>query len=136
METNLEVIPSFLLEGIRLNLLIKDLVIFNVLSLVAAIILFLLGRSLIDAVSISLLIFCALLLISGGAIGFWLSSVSFERLQNFFGGKKESTQGQEKKKNEKRKQKLEQVNTGKRIILIGLILFGESLLISLVFILL
>ena len=118
-----------------MNLLIRDLVIFNVFSLLTALALFFFGRTLIDGIFISLLFFCALLLISGGAIGFLFSSVSFERIQKFFRGRKEEKQEQEKKKTEKKEQRLEQLNVGKRIILIGLILLGESLLISLVFIL-
>lgn len=99
-------------------------------------ILFLAGWSLINALSISLLMICAILLIFGSALGFFLTSSSFDALLERF-GKRE--RGEEESEVEKRRPKVqtraelrsEQIDFGKRMIFVGLILLGESLLISL-----
>jgi hypothetical protein len=118
------------------NLFLKDLLAFNGIAVVITLILFGLGWSIMDAIFISLLALCALLLIAGGVIGFLLSSVSFGTLMKYFrrGGQKEEPSGEmhDKEQDRKNKEKREQVNTGKMMVIIGLVLFGESLLISLI----
>jgi hypothetical protein len=120
------------------NLFIKDLLAFNGIVIVIALILFGLGRTIMEAIFISLLSICALLLIGGGALGFLLSSVSFDSLLKHFrigregdGEKDEEELHNTSKQKSSDKEKREQVNMGKRMVIIGIILLGESLLISL-----
>lgn len=129
--------PGFLcIEGAMANLLLRDLAVVNVVGLGLTAILFLAGWSLINALSISLLMICAILLIFGSALGFFLTSSSFDALLERF-GKRE--RGEEESEVEKRRPKVqtraelrsEQIDFGKRMIFVGLILLGESLLISL-----
>lgn len=120
-----------------MNLFLKDLLLFNGIAILLALLLYWLGRPIIDAVFISFLGICALLLIAGGVIGFFLSSISFEALTKYLGtgrGKDETSggvRGTAEEKKAKEGEKREQVNTGKRMVFIGLTLFAESLLISL-----
>jgi len=110
----------------------------NVVAIVLALILLGIGWSPINAISISYLILCALLLIFGGALGFFLSSVSFDTLIKFFSrsGKKEESEIEKRQPRSKAKaeERREQINLGKRMIIAGLVLLCESLLISLIFI--
>jgi hypothetical protein len=122
------------------NILFRDLAIANVAALALAVVLFGIGWSPMNAISISLLIFSAILLVFGGALGFFLSSASFDWLSKLF---RRSEKREEESEVEKRRPKIqtkaeerkEQVNAGKRFIFIGLILLGESLLLSLVYML-
>jgi len=127
-------------ERVMANLLLRDLAIANVVALALAVVLFGIGWSLINAISISLLVLCAILLIFGGALGFFLSSSSFDWLLKIF---RISEKQEEESEAEKRRPKIktkaeerkEQVDAGKRIIFIGFIMLGESLILSLVYIL-
>lgn len=120
------------------NLLIRELVIANALAAALSIVLYMIGWSAINAVSLSLLVLCGLFLILGGALGFFLSSISFHSLLRFFrgGAKKEEESEIERRRPElktKGEEERGQINTGKRLIIAGLVLMGELLLISLVY---
>jgi len=118
------------------NLLLRELLIFNAIALLTAFIIFLIGWDLINAIIVSFLLLSALLFIGGGAIGFFLSSSSFETLQKFF--RRKTDESVDQVKNEKKEKIVinrERVNVAKRMLLIGSILFGESLLISILLIL-
>jgi hypothetical protein len=122
------------------NMLLRDLVIANVAAIIFALILFMVGWSPINAISISFLISCALLLIWGGALGFFLSSASFDSLMKYFRRSHEREEESEvdnrrPKLKTKKEERKEQVNVGKRLIITGFILLGELLLLSLLYIL-
>jgi hypothetical protein len=120
------------------NLLLRDLAIANTIAIVFTIILFGVGWNVINSISISYLILSALLLILGGALGFFLSSVSFYTLIKFFSRSGEKEESEVEKRQPRSKTKAEegreQINLGKRMIITGLVLLCESFLISLILI--
>jgi len=120
------------------NLLIRDFVLCNIGIALVSLLLYMAGWSLVNAISIACLAAFALLLIWGGALGFFLSSVSFDFLSRLFRRRGDGRDGEEderkhptaKTKEEERK---ELVNAGKRMIILSLILMGELLLITLAY---
>jgi hypothetical protein len=121
------------------NLLLRDLALANVAAFALAVLFFALGWSLISAISISLLACCAVLLVFGGALGFFLSGASFDWISKLF---RRPQQREEESEVEKRRPKImtekeerkEQINAGKRLIIIGFILLGESLMVSAIYV--
>jgi len=121
------------------NLLLRDLALCNLGICLLSTVLYLAGHSLINAISISCLVFFALLLIWGGALGFFISSASFDFLSGLMRrGRKEEEAGDNltQRGKVKEEQRAEIINAGKRMIILSLILLGELLLFTLAYLML
>ncbi len=120
------------------NIFLRDIIICNLVGILLSGVLYLVGWSPINALSISFLIICALLFIWGGALGFFLSSASFDFLSRILGrrNKEESEEIRRPTPERKSKEELkkEQINLGKRMIVAGALVLGELLIITLVYV--
>lgn len=120
------------------NLLLRDLVVCNLGIVLISAVLYMAGWSLVNAISISCLAAFALLMIWGGALGFFLSSASFDFLSGLLrrGLRREEDQEDSRrqpKATTKEEERKALVNTGKRLIILSLIILGESLIITLAY---
>jgi len=126
--------------GIMVNFLLKELLLFNGIALAMGVLLYALGWSPINAISLSLFLLCALLFVVGGAMGFLISSASFDYLKKFLrlGGSKSPHEGKNEsgmKKNDA-KEKQVQIDLAKHMIIVGTALFVEALLFAMAYMLL
>lgn len=114
---------------LHLDIFIKDWVLFNLIALAGAFVMSLFGRSFYNDFLVILLLMSALLLILGGALGFFLSGVSFQSLMRLLRGKSSKDDG--KTDDERRQETKESMGTGKVLAIMGGVLLLESLLLAL-----
>jgi hypothetical protein len=115
---------------LHLDIFIKDLVLFNLIALAGAFVLYLFGRNIYSDFLVILFLMSALLLILGGALGFFLSGVSFQSLMRLLRGK--SPKDDSKTDDERKRETKESIGTGKVLAIMGGALLLESLLLALI----
>ncbi|MDI9609329.1 MAG: hypothetical protein QFX34_03510 [Candidatus Verstraetearchaeota archaeon] len=109
-----------------MRILVADFIILNMIALMVSFLGSLAGWNFLNTFVLTIFLLSGIVLIFGGYLGFFVSSIAYSKLFAYLRLKREGKDEEQKKENKEKPEK-----RGLRMVVLGVLLFTESLALTL-----